>query len=233
MGKNLIQQRRGKGSGRFRAPDFRYKGEIKMLNKASYKVKNLVRCPGHSAPLIEAEYDDRSTSLLIAPEGISVGDFIDLSSQEIKPGNIIALKNIPEGTSVFCIEARPGDGGKFVRGSGSFAKLVGKTETAISVLLPSKKQKIFNPNCRAMIGVAAGGGRVEKPLLKAGKKHHIAKSKNQYYPIVSGSAMNAVAHPFGNKRSSRKSNAKPAPKNAPPGRKVGMIRPKRSGRKTK
>ena len=233
MGKNLIQQRRGRGTTRFRAPDFRYKGEIKMLRKASYVVKNLVRCPGHSAPLIEAEYDDRSTSLLIAPEGISIGDRIDLTSMEIKPGNIIALKDIPEGTNVFCIEAKPGDGGKFVRGSGSFAKVVGKSPSAISVLLPSKKQKAFHPNCRAMIGIAAGGGRVDKPLLKAGKKHHIAKSKNKYYPVVSGSAMNAVAHPFGNKRTSRKSKARPAPRNASPGRKVGMIRPRRSGKKTK
>ena len=233
MGKNLIQQRRGKGSGRFRAPDFRYKGEIKMLKKASYTVKNLIRCAGHSAPLIEAEYDDRSTSLLIAPEGISVGDFVDLSSQDIVPGNIVSLKDIPEGTSIFCIEAKPGDGGKFVRGSGSFAKVVGKTPSSITVLLPSKKQKVFHPNCRAMIGVAAGGGRVDKPLLKAGKKHHISKSKNKYYPLVSGSAMNAVSHPFGNKRTSRKSKARPAPKNAPPGRKVGMIRPRRSGRRTK
>ena len=233
MGKNLIQQRRGRGTGRFRAPDFRYKGEIKMLNKEFYVVKNLVRCPGHSAPLIEAEYNDRSTSLLIAPEGISVGDKIDLTSQEIRPGNIVALKDIPEGTSVFCIEAKPGDGGKFVRGSGSFAKIVGKSANSITLLLPSKKQKNFHPNCRAMIGVAAGGGRVEKPLLKAGKKHHIMKSKNKYYPLVSGSAMNAVAHPFGNKRTSRKSKARPAPRNAPPGRKVGMIRPRRSGRRNK
>ncbi len=233
MGKNLIQQRRGRGTTRFRAPDFRYKGEIKMLNKASYVVKNLVRCPGHSAPLIEAEYNDRSTSLLIAPEGISVGDKVDLTSQEVKPGNIIALKDIPEGTSVFCIEAKPGDGGKFVRGSGSFAKVVGKSSNNVTLLLPSKKQKAFHPNCRAMIGVAAGGCRVEKPLLKAGKKHHIMKSKNKYYPVVSGSAMNAVAHPFGNKRTSRKSKARPAPRNAPPGRKVGMIKPRRSGRRNK
>jgi len=233
MGKNLIQQRRGKGSGRFRTPNFRYKGEIKMLNKASYTVKNLVRCPGHSAPLIEAEYDDKSTSLLIAPEGIAIGDKIDLTSQEIKTGNIIALKDIPEGTNIYCIESTPGDGGKFVRGSGTFAKIIGKTTNAISVLLPSKKQKNFHPNCKAMIGIAAGGGRVEKPLLKAGKKHHIAKSKNQYYPIVSGSAMNAVAHPFGNKRTLRKSKARPTSRNAPPGRKVGMIAARRSGRKTK
>lgn len=231
MGKNLIQQRRGKGSARFRAPDFRYKGEIKMLQKSQYTVKNLVRCAGHTAPLIEAEYDDKTTSLLIAPEGVAIGDTFTINKGEIKQGNILTLKDIPEGTSVFSIEAKPGDGGKFVRGSGTSAKVVAKSASAITLLLPSKKQKDFHPECRAMIGVAAGGGRTEKPLLKAGKKHHMMKSRNKYYPSVSGSAMNAVAHPFGNKRSSRKSKARPAPRNAPPGRNVGMIRPRRSGRK--
>ena len=59
------------------------------------------------------------------------------------------------------------------------------------------------------------------------------KAKNKLWPIMSGSAQNAVDHPFGNKRTSRKSKAKPAPHNAPPGRNVGMIRPRRTGRKTK
>jgi len=231
MGKNLIQQRRGKGSGRFRAPHFRYKGEIKMLKKSEYTIKNLIRCPGHSAPLIEAEYDDKTTSLLVAPEGVAIGEKFSIDNGEIKRGNILTLKNIPEGTSVFSIENRPGDGGKFVRGSGGSAKIVAKTQTTVTILLPSKKQKVFHPECLAMIGVAAGGGRVEKPLLKAGKKHHIMKSRNVYYPVVSGSAMNAVAHPFGNKRSSRKSKAKPTGRNAPPGRKVGMIAAKRTGRR--
>ncbi|MFA6073526.1 MAG: 50S ribosomal protein L2 [Candidatus Woesearchaeota archaeon] len=233
MGKNLIQQRRGKGSGRFRAPDFRFRGEVKMLGKPSYTVKSIVRCAGHTAPLIEAEYNDKTTSLLIAPEGIAVGETRMLSPEKLQPGSISALKDIPEGTSIFSIEAQPGDGGKFVRSSGTTARIMAKTPTTITVLLPSKKQKIFHPDCKAMIGIVAGGGRVEKPMLKAGKKHHIMKSRNKYYPIVSGSAMNAVAHPFGNKRSSRKSKARPAPSNAPPGRKVGMIRPRRSGRKTK
>ena len=231
MGKNLIQQRRGRGTGRFRAPDFRYKGEIKMLQKSQYTIKNLVRCAGHTAPLIEAEYDDKTKSLLIAPEGVAIGDTFTINNGEVKTGNILSLKSIPEGTSVFCIEAKPGDGGKFVRGSGTSAKVVAKTDAFITLLLPSKKQKNFHPECRAMIGIAARAGRTEKPLLKAGKKHYLMKSKNKFYPVVSGSAMNAVAHPFGNKRSLRKSKARPAPANAPPGRKVGMIRPRRSGRR--
>ena len=59
------------------------------------------------------------------------------------------------------------------------------------------------------------------------------KAKNHLYPRTASCAMNAVDHPFGNKRSSRKSKARVAPKNAPPGRKVGMIRARRTGRKKK
>ena len=56
------------------------------------------------------------------------------------------------------------------------------------------------------------------------------KIKGKYWPIVSGASMNAVDHPFGNKRSSRKGRSTIAPKNAPPGRKVGMIKPRQTGR---
>jgi large subunit ribosomal protein L2 len=231
MGKNLIQQRRGRGTIRFRSPGFRFSGPVRMLDRNSYVVKDLVRSASHTAPLIQAEYEDKSTSILVAPEGVSIGETFSIGQQEIKPGNILALKDIPEGTDIFCIEAKPGDGGKFVRSSGTSAKIISKTENAILILLPSKKQKEFHPMCRATIGIVAGGGRTEKPMLKAGKKHYIYTSKNKFYPVVSGSKMNAVAHPFGNKRSSRKSKARPAPKNAPPGRKVGMIRPRRSGRR--
>lgn len=233
MGKPLIQQRRGKGTGRFRAPDFRYRGEVKILKKDSYEVKNLVRCPGHTAPLIEAIYDDNTEGLLIAPEGVAIGDSYSINNGDVTPGSINKLVDLPEGTSIFFIENVPGDGGKFVRGSGSYARVISKSDDFVTVMLPSKKPKKFNPNCMAMVGVPAGGGRTEKPIVKAGKKHYMAKSKNKFFPVVSGSAMNAVAHPFGNKRTSRKSNAKPAPKNAPPGRKVGHIRPKRTGRRNK
>lgn len=234
MGKRLIQQRRGRGTKAFTTPSFRYRGNVKILNKSSYKIIDLVRCPGHSAPLIEAEYDDGSTSLLIAPEGVAVGEHFQIGPKATpKPGNILPLKYIPEGTQIFSIEAQPTDGGKFVRSSGGSARVVGKNEDAVTIRLPSKKTKDFNPNCRAIIGTIAGGGRVDKPILKAGKKHHIMKSRNKYWPIVSGNAMNAVSHPFGNSRSLYKSKSKPAPKNAPPGRKVGMLRPRRSGKRNK
>jgi large subunit ribosomal protein L2 len=143
------------------------------------------------------------------------------------------LNEIPDGTAIYNIEGIPGDGGKFVRASGTSARVMGKYKNNVVVLLPSKKRKEFHPACRATIGIVAGGGRTEKPLLKAGVAFHKMKAKNKKYPIMAGSAQNAVDHPFGNKRTSRKSKARPVGRNAPPGRKVGMIAARRTGRKKK
>ena len=95
----------------------------------------------------------------------------------------------------------------------------------VVVQLPSKKKKTFHPDCRASIGIIAAGGKKEKPFLKAGKRFFAMKAKNKLWPKMSGSAQNAVDHPFGNKRSSRKSKARPAPRNAPPGRKLKLEEP--------
>jgi len=233
MGKRIIQQARGKGGPRYRANSFRHKGPAKVINKdVKAIVIDLISCPGHYAPLAVLHYPSiHSHGLIIAPEGISVNEELTIGPEgEIKIGNTMPLNKIPEGVPIFNIESVPGDGGKFVRSSGVAAKIVTKTDKAIIVQLPSKKKKTFHPNCRATIGNVAGSGRVEKPFFKAGRKFYAMKAKNKLWPKVSGGAMNAVDHPFGNKRSSRKAKAKPAPKNAPPGRKVGMLRPRHTGR---
>ncbi len=235
MGKNLIQQARGKGSMRYRSPGFRFRGSSshKALAQETVagKIVDFINCPGHSAPLARIEFDDGELSLMIAPEGMKVGDMVTVGdSADLVKGNTLPLSKIPEGAFVHNIESSPGDGGKFVRASGVFAKISSQMDKHVVVTLPSKKTKKFNASCRATIGVVAGGGRREKPFVKAGSKYFAKRAKNKLYPIVSGSAQNAVDHPMGNSRSSRKSKGKPAPKNAPPGRNVGMIRPKHTGR---
>ena len=231
MGKRLIQQKRGKVSPTFRRPSFSFKGESKMARNGSAVITQFISCRVHSAPLARIKYDDNTKSLIIASEGVRIGQTIAFGGIEVKRGNILELKNIPEGTNVFNIENKPGDGGKLVRASGVSARVVARTKTQVTVQLPSKKYKHFHPGCRACIGVAAGGGRPEKPLFKAGKKYYKMKAKNQYWPLVSGNSMNAVDHPFGGAKSNQKGRPTIAPRNAPPGRKVGMIRPKNTGRK--
>ncbi|MFH1072941.1 MAG: 50S ribosomal protein L2 [Nanoarchaeota archaeon] len=232
MGKNLIQQARGKGGPTYRAPSFKFKGVARVEHKGCARVVDLIRCRAHSAPLAFVEYPDKTTGYIIAAEGLFVGDQLTIGAEaEHKTGNTLPLYNIPEGTDIFNIENRPGDGGKFVRSSGLSAKIITKTQDKITILLPSKKKKDFNPRCAATIGVVAGGGRTEKPFLKAGKMFFKAKQKNHYWPMISGSAQNAVDHPFGNKRTSRKSKAHPVGRGTPPGRKVGMLYARRTGRK--
>jgi large subunit ribosomal protein L2 len=231
MGKNLTQQKRGKGTPTYTVPSFRFKGKTQNHNKGAAKVLDIVNDQGHSAPLLEVEYEDKTKGLIVAPEGIKVNDILVQGEKaDIKTGNSLFLKDIPEGIQIFNIELKPGDGGKFVKASGMTARIVSKSKSKITIQLPSKKQKEFHPDCKATIGIVAGSGRPEKPYLKAGIKFKVMKARNKYWPSVSGTSMNSVDHPFGGSKSSHKGRPKNAPKNAPPGRKVGSIRPRQTGR---
>ncbi|MCD5425026.1 MAG: 50S ribosomal protein L2 [Methanosarcinaceae archaeon] len=237
MGKRLISQNRGRGTPTYRAPSHKYKAALKhpksevdeMLN---VKVIGIEHDPARSAPIAKIEFENGDEQLVIVPESVSVGEEIFCGQDaEIKPGNILPLRSIPEGVPICNIESKPKDGGHFARASGVYAILVSQDETTVSIQMPSGKIKRLHPNCRATIGVVAGGGRMDKPFLKAGKKYHKMKARAAKYPRVSGIAMNAVDHPFGG--GNRKHPGKPTTvgRNAPPGRKVGHIAARRTGRR--
>ncbi|MBR9682959.1 50S ribosomal protein L2 [Candidatus Woesearchaeota archaeon] len=229
MGKRIIQQRRGRGTHTYKSPSHRFKGSAKHPTETG-EVIDIVNCPGHSAPLISIAQSNGKKALSFAPEGIKLGDQIQVGETEIKMGSVHPLKDIPEGTAIHNIEAQPGDGGKFVRASGTFAKLITQTKKSIIIKLPSRKEKLFHPDCRATIGIIAGSGRPDKPFLKAGTRHFKRKARNRLYPSVSGTSMNAVDHPFGGSSSAHKGKPTVAPKHAPPGRKVGKLKPRRTGK---
>ena len=95
MGKNLIQQARGKGSPRYRVPSFRHKGESKYTKyeevTLSGKIVDLIHCQGHSAPLAQVEYENGNVVLMQAPEGIKVGDRVKIGNNiDVKNGNVSA-----------------------------------------------------------------------------------------------------------------------------------------------
>ncbi|MBW3021018.1 50S ribosomal protein L2 [Candidatus Woesearchaeota archaeon] len=232
MGKRLIQQRRGKGSI-YKALKHNSKGSAKhakVNQEEAGVVADIVTNKLHSAPLLVVKYSD-GERLMIAPEGVRIGDLVESNSEEIKPGNTLSLNDIPEGTLIYNIENSFGDGGKFVRASGNFAKVLQKTTSGITVVLPSKATKVFKGNCRATVGVVAGGGRTEKPLMKAGNKYKLMKAKHKLYPRVCGISMNSVDHPFGGKCNHIKGRPTQCSRHAPKGRKVGKIAPKRTGMK--
>ena len=234
MCKNLIQQRRGRGSPTYRSASFKFEGEVRLYSQQGLgKVIELVHCAGHSSPLMRVSFANESVPVLgFAPDGIKVGDFIESGDMaSVRAGNVLSLRNIPEGTLIHNVELRPGDGGKLVRVSGASARVVSRGEEGVRVLLPSRKEKLFLPACRAAVGVLAGAGRPDKPFLKAGTRYKKMRARNKLYPRVCGISMNAVDHPFGGKCSHIKGRPTQSPRSAPPGRKVGKIAPRRTGRK--
>jgi large subunit ribosomal protein L2 len=236
MGRRIRGQRRGRGGSTFRAPSHRYKAELSHRTVEDGDVirgtvVDIEHDPARSAPVAAVEFEDDDQRLVLAPEGVAVGDEIQVGvSASIEGGNTLPLAEIPEGVPVCNVEAKAGDGGKFARASGVSATLLAHERTATVVELPSGQLKRLSPDCRATIGVVAGGGRTGKPLVKAGNKHHKAKARGMVWPRVRGVAMNAVDHPFGGGGRQHPGRPKSISRDAAPGRKVGDIASRRTGR---
>jgi large subunit ribosomal protein L2 len=231
MGKRIIQQRRGKGSRTYRVnrKAFIYKLGYPKNIQGEGIVFKLFNSRAHSSPLAEIRYE-KGKFYIPAFKGMIEGQKIKLNTNEIEKGNIVMLKDIPVKMPIYSIESNIGDGGSMIRTGGSYAEINRNFGGDIFVLMPSKKEKKFDPRCRAIIGEIAGGGRLEKPILKAGKKYYMKKSKNKLWPRTSAVKMNVVDHPFGSGRGKR-IKSKIAKRNAPAGRKVGLLRPKRTGKR--
>merc|ERR1712213_199342 len=97
------------------------------------------------------------------------------------------------------------------------------------VKLPSGSKKLIPSANRAMVGIVAGGGRIDKPLLKAGRAYHKNKVKRNCWPKVRGVAMNPVEHPFGGGNHQHIGNPSTIRRDASPGKKVGLIAARRTG----
>lgn len=239
MGKRLLQQRRGKGNIRWRVPK-KFKFSVNYPSMFSYKdtiggqVLELVHDSTKSAPLAKVLLEDFSEIFIIAPQNLRVGQWIEIGANAaIKEGNILPLEKIPEGTQIYNIELQPGDGGKIVRASGTFAQVVSQEKRVglTYLLLPSKKIISVNNKSRATIGKISGFGRTEKPFTSAGEAYYKYKVKNKLYPIVKGVAMNPMEHPHGGGSHKHVGRPKTISRTAPPGRKVGSISAKKTGRK--
>lgn len=242
MPKRLKLQRRGKGGPRYTAPNYGVKSEyITYTNEQKNdcikgqvvelrKISNRNSIIAVVRFLINGKEFDEN---IIAAEGLMVGQDIKYGKKaDIEVGNVAPLSEIPEGCPIFNIENEPGSGGEFVRGSGVYAILVTKDEKNAYVKLPSGKTKPFGLEVRATIGCSAGGGRTEKPFVKAGAKHFAMKGKKRMWPIVRGVAMNASDHPHGGEQH-HVGKSKSVGRNRPAGRKVGAIASSRTGRRKK
>jgi len=240
MGKKIRVQRRGRGSPTFKASTHkrmkpsRY-SVPKVTENVSVKgtVQELLHDPGRGAPLARIRFEDGRSMYTVAPEGIAVDQEVQVgNTAESHVGNILPLGQIASGSMVCNLELLPGDGGKLVKASGTYATVVAHTDKGTLVKLPSGKSMLFKDECLATIGIVSGGGRTDKPFAKAGKKAKWMEAKGRVYPITKGVAMNPADHPHGG-GAHISSSLRPTTvsRRAPPGQKVGIIAARQTGRR--
>jgi len=245
MGKFVQAQRKGKGSV-FKAVTRTRKGPAKLraLDYAERNgyirgvIKAIVHDPGRGAPLAKVQFMNpyrpkRDNELMIATEGMYAGQFIYCGKKAtLAVGNVMPLKMVPEGTIVCNIESKVGDRGSYARGSGCYATVITHDEDkgTSRLRLPSGGKKTVPSSVRAQIGIVAGGGRTDKPLLKAGNAYHKYKVKRNCWPKIRGVAKNPVEHPHGGGNHQHIGKPSTVGRYRPAGRKVGLIAARRTGR---
>lgn len=245
MGKVIRKCRKGKGSvftahttHRIAPAQFRKLDYIEKNGYIRGVIKDILHDPGRGAPLAQVVFRDPYRYKLrkeyfIAVEGMYSGQHIFCGRKaEINTGNVLPVKNIPEGSAVCNIEQYSGDRGSFARASGSYALIVSHSEedNKTKIKLPSGTKKTINSDSRAMLGVTAGGGRIDKPVMKAGNQYHKYKAKRNRWPRVKGMCMNPVEHPHGGGNHQHIGKASTVARDTPRGRKVGLIAARRTGR---
>ena len=245
MGHIIRAQRKGNGNV-FRAHTHHRKGAAKFMPLTAAQksaqivgiVKDIIHDPGRGAPLAQLVFQKPGNGglerhLVIAPEGIHTGQLIQVGqTATIHVGNILPLGQIPEGAEVCNVEHHPGDGGRYGRCSGDSCRVITHNDDGYTrVQLPSGRKVVVSSNCRACLGVVSGGGRLEKPLLKAGTVAHKYAAKRKAWPVVRGTAMNPVDHPYGGGSHQHIGKPSTVSRNARPGQKVGLVAARRTGRR--
>ncbi len=188
-GKITIRHRGGGHKRNYRIIDFkRDKFDIPG------EVRSIEYDPNRSSRIAMVSYADGEKRYIIAPLGLMVGDEI-ISGQrvDIRPGNTMPLRNIPQGTLIHNIELQVGRGGQLVRSAGTSAQLLAKEgDDYATVRLPSGEERFVRQDCLATIGQVGNVEHGNVKLGKAGRKRHLG-----IRPTVRGSAMNPNDHPHG------------------------------------
>ncbi|MDE0170643.1 MAG: 50S ribosomal protein L2 [bacterium] len=188
QGRITSRHRGGGHKRRYRIVDFR-----RDKDGVPARVAAVEYDPNRNARLALLHYVDGEKRYILHPVGVSVGDRLESGpSAEIRPGNALALRNIPAGTVVHAIELRPGGGAKMARAAGTGVQLMSKEGNRALLRLPSGEVRFVPLDCRATIGQV---GNPEAELVKLGKA-----GRNRWKgvrPQTRGVAMNPVDHPLG------------------------------------
>eukprot|EP00126_Sphaerothecum_destruens_P006195 Sdes_comp19257_c0_seq1m10238 len=245
MGRVIRGQRKGAGSV-FKSHVHKRQGAAKLrqldfAERHGYikgVIRDIVHDSGRGAPLAKIVFRDPyrfklQKELFICAEGMYTGQILYAGKKAtLNVGNILPLKTMPEGTIVCNVEEKVGDRGALARASGNYATVISQNpdENKTRLRLASGAKKVVSADCRAMIGIIAGGGRIDKPLLKAGSAHHKFRVKRNCWPRVRGVAMNPVEHPHGGGNHQHIGSASTVRRDKSAGAKVGLIAARRTGR---
>ncbi len=149
--------------------------------------------PNRSAHIALVCYADGERRYIIAPKGLTAGDRIESGeAAPIKTGNTLPLRNIPVGSTIHCLELKPGKGAQLARSAGASVQLVAREGQYATVRLRSGEMRKILTDCRATIGEVSNSEHNLRSLGKAG-----AKRWRGVRPTVRGVAMNPVDHPHG------------------------------------
>ena len=187
-GRITVRHRGGGSKQRYRIIDFKRDKDSIPAN-----VERIEYDPNRTAHIALLLYVDGERRYIIAPNGIKQGDEImSGSNAAIQKGNCLPLRNIPVGTTVHCIEMKPGKGAQIARSAGASVQLVAREGTHATLRLRSGEMRKVLSDCRATIGEVGNNEHSLRSLGKAG-----AKRWRGVRPTVRGVAMNPVDHPHG------------------------------------
>ncbi|HTT74333.1 MAG TPA: 50S ribosomal protein L2 [Thermoplasmata archaeon] len=226
MGKRIISRRRGSGTGRYRSPSHRHHGAIVHPppdRPGAGTVVGIVPAPGRTAPVAEVDLGVGAPIRILASAGLATGDRVSFQEGPVERGSILPLGRIPDGTLVSNLEVKPFDGGRLVRAAGASALVTAHAGKEVTVQLPSGRFKQLLASCRAQVGAVGGSGRLERPVIKAGKKVWSTRSIARAPFKVRGVAMNPVNHPFGGGAHQHVGRPSTVSKGTWPGAKVGRF----------
>ena len=185
----LTAKRRGGGHRKqYRIIDFK-----RNKDGVEAKVASVEYDPNRSANIALLVYGDGEKRYILSPDGLGVGDRVTSGDDaEIRTGNSLPIKLIPEGTQVHNIELRCGKGGQMARSAGASAQLMAKEGSYATLKLSSGEVRLVGVSCRATIGVVGNSEHANVSYGKAGRTRWIGRR-----PRVRAVAMNPVDHPMG------------------------------------
>lgn len=188
QGKMTMRYIGGGHKQRYRIVDFKRNKHGVKANVVSVEYD-----PNRSSFISLLEYADGEKRYIIAPAGIKVGQTVE-SGKGVPPeiGNALYLSEIPLGSSIHNIELNPGQGGKIVRGAGTFAQLLNRDGKYAVVKLPSGETRMILATCMATVGSVSNSEHNLVVMGKAGRNRWMGRR-----PRNRGVSMNPVDHPMG------------------------------------